>query len=303
MDNSNQNRNFLEEVFEQILLISKGECTISNEDLENLELPVHRFNVLSGLKLLHEDLELYKSDYKAKLDVEYTLKVLQKKNEQLEQFNYMASHDLKEPLRNIKNFSELLYARIDTLPKEKVIEYLGYIRESTGAMFDLLNSLLSYTTVGAEINRQPNDLNIIIQELLKDMSTSLEDNDVDIKLDKLPTILSDKFSIRLIFQNLIANAVKFRSSDRPLKIHITHTSEVNEDIFCVTDNGIGIEKEFQESIFDLLKRLHAKSDVDGSGIGLSICRKLVKLHKGRIWLESEYGKGSSFYFSIPSSMA
>ena len=300
MDNSNQDRNFLGEVFEQILLISKGECTISNEDLENLELSVDEFNILSGLKLLHEDLELYKSDYKAKLDVEYNLKVLQKKNEQLEQFNYMASHDLKEPLRNIKNFSELLYSRIDTLSKKKVVEYLGYIKESTGRMFDLLNSLLSYTTAGAEINRQPNDINVIIQELLKDMSTSLEQIDIDVEFDNLSTIQCDKVSVRLIFQNLIANAVKFKSDERPLKLQIRHIKGVNEDVFCVKDNGVGIEQEFQEKIFDLLTRLHTKSEVEGSGIGLSICKKLVLLHNGRIWLESEYGVGSSFFFSIPS---
>jgi len=292
---------FLEEVFDHILSISKGECNINEEDLFNLESDEQKLSILSGLKLLHEDLELYKQDYKNKLDAEYKLKSLEKKNMELEQFNFMASHDLKEPLRNIKNFSQLLNNKFETLSSEKIKEYLNYINVATSRMNDLLSSILNYSIAGSELVKTKINLNQLLTDLKADLSQVIEESRAKIEVSELPVVLADKSAIVAIFQNLISNAIKFKSKERDISINITHEKKEDFDIICVADNGLGIQEEYQSNIFKLLKRLHTKSEIEGSGIGLAICRKFIESLGGKIWVESEYGKGSHFYFSLPSS--
>lgn len=280
-------------------MISRGECSITDEYLLGLGEDHNTIGVLMGLKLLYQDLELYKAEYKSNLEADYNLKVLQKKNEELEQFNYMASHDLKEPLRNIKNFSQLLSANFQKLSDEKISEYLSYIDKASGRMSDLLQSLLGYTTAGADLQIANVEVGILLEELVQDMSSIIEGKDVRIIISDMPSVYADKNCLRLVFQNLMTNAIKFRKKGESVEVDISCKLNLNEVVFCVKDNGLGIAPEFHDRIFELMSRLHTKSEIDGSGIGLSICKKLILMHNGNIWLESELNKGSRFYFSIP----
>ncbi len=290
---------FLDDVFEHILWISKGDCKISNNDLKEVT-DEKKLNILSGLKMLHEDLDLYKKDYKKKIEADYKLKILEKKNTQLEQFNFMASHDLKEPLRNIKNFSQLLNASFHELPKEKIKEYLSYIDVATTRMQDLLSSMLNYSIAGTELKKTRIDLDSIMSELRKDLSIIIDKAKVQFQVADLGQVYADKSAIRVVLQNLISNAIKFKSAAKDLVIKITHEKTATGDRLCVTDNGIGIAEEYFSQIFVLLKRLHTKTEIEGSGVGLSICKKLIESHEGKIWVESELGQGSKFYFELPS---
>jgi len=293
---------FLDEVFEHILTISKGQCEITDDNLLSLENDPKQLNILAGLKLLHEDMELYKKDYKTKLEADYKLKVLQKKNEDLESFNYMASHDLKEPLRNIINYSQLLSRNYESHSQVQKAKYLDFINEASVRMLDLLDGLLLFSTASSALVRTPVDVSLLMNDLLKDLQITLDKANPDIIIDEdLPVISADKPALLVIFQNLLTNAIKYRDHSRQLVIRIRHESRKAENIFCVSDNGIGIEKKYYDDVFKLLKRLHTKNDIEGSGIGLSTCKKLVELHQGRMWLESVLGKGSDFYFSIPKT--
>ncbi len=294
--------NFLQNVFSHILLISKGECTISDEDLFSLEEQEEKRNILAGLRMLYEDLELYKDEYRKNLESEYALKILQKKNHELEQFNYMASHDLKEPLRNIKTFSELLQLRLGILPEDKIQEHLKVISDASMRMHNLIEGLLNYSVAGMSLSMTKIDPNFIIMELQNDLSTMISESQAEIHCSGLSDVYADPSSMRLIFQNLISNAIKFRKQDEPLIIKIQCNTDAKYHTFSVQDNGIGIKKIYQERIFKLLSRLHTKSEIEGTGIGLTTCQKLVELHDGQIWVESEYGKGSTFHFTIANQL-
>lgn len=296
-DKAKEESSFLKVVFDQILLISTGKCSIDENQLVALEYDEEKLNTLAGLKMLHEDLELYKEEYRAKLDMEYKLKAQEKKNKDLEQFNYMASHDLKEPLRTVKVFSQLLQNNYQNLSDDKIEEYLNYINISATSMVKLLDSLLTYATVSDTIVKTKVDLNQTVNLLTKDLKTTIGDTIIEIK--KLPTVQADETAIRQVLQNLISNAIKYRDPERKLAISITSCSSADKDTICVSDNGIGIHKDFQETIFLFLKRLHSKSAIEGCGIGLSVCKKLIENHGGEIWVESEVNKGAQFFFSIP----
>jgi len=302
MDNPTKDKEFLTVIFNHILHISRGECLIEDVDLHKIETDPEKLNILSGLKLLYEDIELYKTEYKQQVEAEYRLKVLKKKNEELEQFNYMASHDLKEPVRNIKNYSELILNKYDTYSDEKIKSHLQYINMATNRIYHLLSEILTYSTAGVVLDTEPIDLNTLIKQLTIDLDSLISKVDPEIQYSHLPTITADKSSIHSIFQNLISNAIKFRDPKRKLVISISHKSCENKDAFCISDNGIGIEEKYNTQIFDLLKRLHSREEIEGTGVGLSICKKLVEVHGGRIWVESVYGEGSKFYFTIPKTL-
>ncbi len=301
MDNNNSNNTILSEIFEQILHISKGECKIDLDTLSSEKFSEIERNILVGLKLLHEDIELYKAEYRKNIDAEYAIKMLQSKNEQLEQFNYMASHDLKEPIRTIKNYTELLEDRIENLDISTQKEFLSIISDSSQRMHDLIEGLLAFTTAGETINKQSVNVHYILDEVKKDLHSLITNQQINIHSNALPVIKADPIALKLILQNLISNAIKFRSFDRDLNINISHKVKDNYHEFSVSDNGLGIKAEYQSKIFELLKRLHSKSKIEGSGVGLTICKKLVELHGGKIWVESEYNAGSTFYFTLLDS--
>ncbi len=225
---------------------------------------------------------------------------LRRANAELEQFAYSASHDLQEPLRQVAVYSQLLAARFTDKLDGKGLEYLNYCVEGAHRMELLISDLLAYSqaTKGAEAPAQPVDTKEVLAEVGKNLATTIEETHATIAVADLPVVMGDIVPLRHLFQNLISNALKYRS-DRLPRIEVSAKDQGDSWLFSVRDNGIGIPKEFQVQIFGLFKRLHAKKHYPGTGIGLAICQKVVESYDGRIWVESEVGQGSTFYFTLP----
>jgi light-regulated signal transduction histidine kinase (bacteriophytochrome) len=182
---------------------------------------------------------------------------------------------------------------------DKADEYIGFIVDGAHHMKQLIDDLLAYSRITTHAKEfEPVNLEKVLDTVLTNLSVSIEDNQVKIQHNTLPTLLADPTQIGQIFQNLIANAIKFHGEKDP-NIEINAHRDGDEWIFAFKDNGIGIDPEHQEQIFDVFRRLHTREDYPGTGIGLSICQKIIKRHGGRLWVESEIDKGSIFYFTIP----
>ncbi len=289
---------YLEDVFNHILHISKGDCLITDELLLKTEND-NQWNVLSGLQILHEDLELYKEEFRKKTEAEYQLKTLQEKNRELTQFNHIASHDLQEPLRTIQSFVGLLEKNCQDKLDQKGTDYLQFIKSSSKRMNNLIQGLLHYSNIGKNYKIQQVDSQNIVEEVLADLSLKIKESSANIQLNNLPVLVCSKVGIRQVFQNLIGNAIKFQRKDNTIKIEVSCESSEANHIFCVQDNGIGIKEEFNKKIFEIFQQLNSRSDFKGTGLGLSLCKKVVELHRGKIWHETNANNGSSFYFSIP----
>jgi signal transduction histidine kinase len=239
------------------------------------------------------------------LDLERRIEVrtreLQHSNEELQQFAYVASHDLQEPLRTITSFTQLLAARYKGKLDSDADEFINYIVTSARRMSDLINGLLALVrlrTGGQSAAVIP------LEKLLRDAEASLQgairETGATIDSTELPMLAVDGLQITQLFQNLLGNAIKYRSEKAPV-IKVSAVREGTEWIFSIADNGQGFEQQYAEKIFALFQRLHNR-DVDGTGMGLSISRKIVERHGGRIWAESEKGRGSIFYFSLPVTL-
>lgn len=229
-------------------------------------------------------------------------KELMRSNKDLEQFAYVASHDMKEPLRTVGTFTNLLsrkyFEQLDSNGKE----YIDFITEGVDRMSALINSLLTYSQVGKKnVHFQINSIENLITDKVKDLSKLIEDKDVDIIIENMPKVFCVGDQIGMVFYNLILNGIKFNKSEGPT-ITIQSKEENDRWIFSVTDNGIGIAKEYQEQIFEIFKRLHSREEYEGTGIGLALCNKIIHRHNGSIWLESEPGKGTCFYFTISKNI-
>ncbi len=242
------------------------------------------------------DISKRKSDEKKLLQ---TMAELKRSNKELEQFAYVSSHDLKEPLRMVTLFSQLLQKRYQNRLDDDADEFIEYIVEGAQRMNQLITDLLTYSRVTTHAKKYERvDLEKVLDDVLATLSVSVKESKATITHDPLPTIFSEPSQMGQVFQNLIANAIKFKGPKTP-KIHISAIKEDKKWIFKVSDNGIGIDPEHQEQIFDVFRRLHTRKKFPGTGIGLSICQKIIKNHGGKIWVESELGKGSNFYFTIP----
>jgi PAS domain S-box-containing protein len=225
---------------------------------------------------------------------------LKRSNENLEQFAYVASHDLQEPLRIMASYSELLERRYkDRLDKDGH-EFINYIVDSAKHMQKLINDLLAYSRIGRfDKPEEEIDCNSILRRVLDSMRLMIEQNKAVITNDNLPTLMGNGNNFIQLFQNLIGNAIKFHGPETPL-IHISVVEKDGELLFSVKDNGIGIEPQYKDRIFVIFQRLHGREQYQGTGIGLSICKKIVETQGGKIWVESEPDKGSTFYFTIPA---
>lgn len=227
---------------------------------------------------------------------------LKRSNEELQNFAYVASHDLQEPLRMISNYAQLLEKYYNDKLDKNGKEFIGYLVGGVKNMKRLIDDLLEYSRVGskekifAEV-----DCNQVMSEVLKSITSKVSQTNSKVIYDKLPIVSGDRIQLTQLFQNLILNAIKFQSKSIP-EIHISSSPRKNEWLFSVRDNGIGITREHQERIFEIFQRLHTKDEYEGTGIGLSICKKIVERHQGKIWVESEEGKGSIFYFTISQSV-
>jgi PAS domain S-box-containing protein len=224
---------------------------------------------------------------------------LTRSNADLKEFAYVTSHDLKEPLRTIAGFAELLKRRYKDRIDEKGNEYIKFIEDEVKRLQNLIGDLLDYSQVGTkEREYQPTECTSLIEKVVISLKTAIEDSGAKVTYDNLPTITADKSQLERLFQNLISNAIKFRSVKPPV-IHISAGRKGNSWVFSIRDNGIGIDRKLSEKIFTVFHRLHTRAEYPGTGIGLAICKKVVERHGGQIWVESEPGKGSTFYFSIP----
>jgi PAS domain S-box-containing protein len=224
---------------------------------------------------------------------------LKRSNAELEQFAYVASHDLQEPLRMISSFTQLLERDYKGKLDKNADEYLYFIVDGAQRMGQLINDLLDYSRVNTQMDEyEKADLEDVLKIALKNIQLSVEENNAQITYDALPTVLISPSLISQVFQNLISNALKYRSTKQP-KIHISSQEEGEEHVISVKDNGIGISYENLNRIFVIFQRLHTRDEYKGTGIGLAITQKIVEEHGGRIWVESEPAKGSTFYFTIP----
>ncbi len=226
---------------------------------------------------------------------------LKRSNAELEQFAYVASHDLQEPLRMITSYVQLIEKHYKDKLDKDANDFIHFAVDGANRMQTLIYSLLDYSRINRVKPFESIDLDDVLKEVMKDLSVSIKESQAKITWGKLPEIYGDKVLIGQLFFNLIANAIKFKG-DRTPEIDISYKIENGKYVFAVKDNGIGIKKEYAEKIFVIFQRLHSKDKYPGTGIGLAICKKIVERHEGEIWVESELNKGSTFYFTIKTDL-
>jgi light-regulated signal transduction histidine kinase (bacteriophytochrome) len=228
---------------------------------------------------------------------------IESKNKELEQFAYVASHDLQEPLRTISAFVELLQQQYQGQLDENADKFLNYLLQASERMKILIKDLLDYSRIGREKEPRQVDCNLLVQEVMADLDKIIEETGARVHATALPVLQAYPTELKLLFQNLISNSIKFRKAEQAPSIDIGSVRENGHWKFFVQDNGIGIEPQFLERIFIIFQRLHTRSEYEGSGIGLAHCKKIVELHGGRIWAESTPGKGSRFFFTIGNELS
>ena len=224
---------------------------------------------------------------------------LSRSNADLEQFAYVASHDLQEPLRAIVGFTKMLARRYEGKLGEDADDYISRIVNASGRMQMLIIDLLEYSRVGSGVEKlKPTDCEIIVTRVIDGLHAAIKGSDAVVTHDSLPTVMADATMLGQVFSNLIANAMKFQGDGLP-HVHISARRLETEWVFSVQDDGIGIEPQYAERIFVIFQRLHARTEYEGTGIGLAICKKAIERLGGRIWVESQPGEGTTFYFTVP----
>lgn len=226
---------------------------------------------------------------------------LRQSNQELEQFAYISSHDLQEPLRKVKSYSELLEMRYKDQLDEKASKYIDIITSGTERMQALIDDLLTYSRVSTKAKEfEPVYLNEIVDEVCEILEIRINENNAVVDYDKLPIIDGDSRQMKQLFQNLISNAIKFKGENNPF-IKISAVDKNNYWLMSIEDNGIGFAMENAERIFMAFQRLHSRAEYSGSGIGLAICKRIIERHEGKIWVQSEIGKGTTFHFTLPKT--
>ena len=226
---------------------------------------------------------------------------LKRSNADLEQFAYIASHDLQEPLRMVSGFTGLLKRRYAGKLDADADEFIGFAIGGVTRMQELINDLLSYSRVGREeVSAKPVDMQIVVDQALANLQMAIEERSALISSGQLPMVLANHGMLVRLFQNLIGNALKFCKAERPI-IRIQAEQRGAEWVFSVADNGIGIDPQYKDRIFLIFQRLHKQGEYPGTGIGLAVCKRIVERNGGRIWLESEPGKGTTFFFTLPAT--
>lgn len=292
-----------EDIQQNLLKALSGEvfseiCEINNINYKINYSPIHNQsnNIIGGIGVAVDVSELMRAEVSLK---QYAVQ-LESSNKELEQFAYIASHDLREPLRMITNYLQLLQSRYSKKIDKDADEFIEFAVSGAQRMNVLINDLLQYSRVGTkERSFEKVDGYLILKEALNNLSVAIEESSAKIELSEMPILIVDRTQFVQLFQNLIANAIKYRSLDRKPIIKISVTDKIIEWEFTVEDNGIGIEEEYLERIFGIFQRLHTINKYEGTGIGLAVCKKIVEKHHGEIWVKSQLNKGSIFYFTIP----
>ena len=228
-------------------------------------------------------------------------KSLQASNRELERFAYIASHDLQEPLRKIKNYIDLLYSRYESLFDERASKYIDIVSDGANRMQELINNILSLSRITSRGNEfREVDSSKLVSEVVETLEMALKDRKAEVIQQNLPEVFGDNGQLRQVFQNLISNSIKFRGDTDPI-VEVSAEEQADSWIFQIKDNGIGFDNEQAEKIFEVFYRLHSKDEYSGTGIGLAICKKIIERHGGEIWAESNPGEGATFYFTLPKN--
>lgn len=237
---------------------------------------------------------------KQRAELDRVVDELRRSNKELEQFAYIASHDLNEPLRMISSYLGLIERRLGGKLDGEIKEFMDYALDGASRMRALIDGLLEYSRVGRRGEPKDGiDLNRLLGEVLGDLKAAIAQADAEVTVDNLPTVRGVENELRRTFLNLIGNALKFHAKDRKPKIQIGAAAKENAWEFFVADNGIGIDPKHFEQIFQMFKRLHGQSEYPGTGLGLALAKRIVDTHGGRIWIESQPGQGSTFRFTLP----
>ena len=247
--------------------------------------------VLTGsgtFKMLHE----------ANEKLEEKINLLKTQNDLLTQFNYATSHDLKEPVNTVIGCVSMLKEDYADKLDEKGVKFINYSVQAADRMSELITGLSDYLKIGHEKKNEETDLNILMNEVIGEMQGSIQGSNAKIELGQLPTLPVNGTDIKRVFQNLISNALKYKKKGIDPQITISATKVPKRWIFEIKDNGIGINAAIQDKAFQIFRQLHQKNKYEGMGIGLAICKKIIELHGGTIWLESKEGQGTSFFFTL-----
>ncbi|MGH6841968.1 MAG: sensor histidine kinase, partial [Methylocella sp.] len=273
---------------------SRASHGLESEELKWLEaagsligIAVQKFQLFDGLK-------------RAKEDLKESVEELARSNTELEQFAYVASHDLQEPLRMITGYTSLLARRYRGKLDKDADEFIGFAVDGANRMQAMINDLLAYSRIGSQGKEfAPTDSELIFDRTLVGLQVAIEESGAKVTRDPLPTVTGDAIQLGRLFQNLISNAIKYRNGNTPV-VHVSCRQCDHDWLFSINDNGIGIALQHLERIFQIFQRLHTDNQYQGTGIGLASCKKIVERHGGKIWVESEPGKGSTFFFTIPA---
>jgi len=264
------------------------------EDLEVERAEVERVN-----RQLQKEIEVRKHAEESLR--EYSAE-LARSNADLQQFAYVASHDLQEPLRAVSSFSQLLARRYQGKLDSDADDFITFMVEGATRMQTLINDLLAFSRIGTRGNPfMLVECETILQAAKKNLAIAVEESGAVITYDPLPALLADPMQLTQLFQNLFSNAIKFRRPEETPRIHVSSKRQNEGWQLSVCDNGIGIDPRYFDRIFIIFQRLHGREKYPGTGIGLAICKKIVERHGGRIWVDSEPGKGSTFHFVIPDA--
>jgi signal transduction histidine kinase len=263
----------------------------------------HQHNLKESENRYRQAYEQLNAQMQERKEVEEALRKktdeLARSNRDLEQFAYVASHDLQEPLRMVTSYVQLLARRYKGKLGSDADDFIGFAEAGAIRMWNLIHALLTYSRVGMRVNQlELADCEKVLSQSLDNLKVAIEKNGAVVTHDSLPTVMADNLQLVQLFQNLIGNAIKFRRREPP-RVHISVGPNGNSWIFSVRDNGIGIAPEYSERIFVIFQRLHGREEYPGTGIGLAICQKIVERHGGHIWVESQVGEGATFYFTLP----
>jgi signal transduction histidine kinase len=268
----------------------------SNDELGDLSRAFNRMTVnLKNVTASKSDLEKEVADRKRAEEE------LARSNRELQQFAYVSSHDLQEPLRMISSFVQLLEKRYKGKLDQDADEFIGYIVEGTSRMQRMIQDLLTFSRVQSRgVEFAPVDANQVFEKTVFSHQIMIKEAGALVTKDELPTVMGDETQLSQLFGNLIDNAIKFRRAEETPEVHISAQRKGNDWEFSVQDNGIGIDPQYFDRIFIIFQRLHAREAYEGTGIGLAVCMRIVERHGGRIWVESEPGRGSIFHFTLPA---
>ncbi len=220
-------------------------------------------------------------------------------NKELDAFTYSASHDLQEPLRMVASYVQLLSKRYRGRLDKNADDFIGYAVEGVARMQSLIGDLLDYSRAASTEKSPGVDCNEVLARAINDLRASIEESGAQVTSGTLPCVAADPAQLGRVFMNLISNAIKYRGNEPP-RVHVSAGRAGLEWVFSIADNGAGIEEKYFGRIFEVFKRIPGKEGTRGSGIGLSLCKKIIENHGGRIWVESEAGKGSTFHFTVPA---